>query len=236
MPALRTYPGTCLLRRVRARVLPGLSERWAQARRPPHEPAAAVSAQELATGARIRMTGRGDGLVALCLNGGTGRELPGTWSASVELLVRRCAPELPDVGWAEVRYRVRSWRQLEMCIDDGHAALEAVAAAGAREVVLVGYSMGGAGHRRDRRAPVGATGRRPGPVAARPARLDGHARPRTSRSSTVRSTATSPASRASARTARAEDSNGCWHSAREARTRRSLARSTRSRCARRGGR
>jgi pimeloyl-ACP methyl ester carboxylesterase len=103
-----------------------------------------VSAQELATGARIRMTGRGDGLVALCLNGGTGRELPGTWSASVELLVRRCAPELPDVGWAEVRYRVRSWRQLEMCIDDGHAALEAVAAAGAREVVLVGYSMGGA--------------------------------------------------------------------------------------------
>lgn len=103
-----------------------------------------MSAHELATGARIRMTGRGDGLVALCLNGGTGRELPGTWSASVELLVRRCAPELPGVGWAEVRYRVRSWRRLEMCIDDGHAALEAVAAAGARGVVLVGYSMGGA--------------------------------------------------------------------------------------------
>lgn len=101
-------------------------------------------AGELATGAEIRVTGPGDGLVALCLNGGTGRELPGTWSASGELLVRRCAAALPAVGWAEVRYRVRSWRQLEMCIDDGRAALAAVAAAGAREVVLVGYSMGGA--------------------------------------------------------------------------------------------
>jgi pimeloyl-ACP methyl ester carboxylesterase len=103
-----------------------------------------VSVQELSTGAQIRVTGRGDGLVALCLNGGTRRELPGTWSASVELLVRRCATELPDAGWAEVRYRVRSWQQLEMCVDDGRAALEAVVEAGAREVVLVGYSMGGA--------------------------------------------------------------------------------------------
>lgn len=90
------------------------------------------------------MSGRGNGLVALCLNGGTSRELPGTWSASVELLVRRCSATLPDVGWAELRYRVRSWRQLDMCIEDGRAALEAVAASGAGEVVLVGYSMGGA--------------------------------------------------------------------------------------------
>jgi dienelactone hydrolase len=103
-----------------------------------------VIVRDLPTGARIRMTGPGDGVVALCVDGGTSRELPGTWSASVELLVRRCARQLPDVGWAEVRYRVRSWRQLEMCIDDGQAALEAVAAGGAHEVVLVGYSMGGA--------------------------------------------------------------------------------------------
>jgi dienelactone hydrolase len=102
-----------------------------------------VTANALPTGAQIRFTGRADGLVALCVNGGTGRELPGTWSASAEFLVRRCAPRLPGVGWAELRYRVRSWRQLEMCIDDGRAALDAVAAAGAREVVVVGYSMGG---------------------------------------------------------------------------------------------
>lgn len=102
-----------------------------------------MTAHALSTGAQIRFTGRADGLVALCINGGTGRELPGTWSASAELLVRRCAPSLPEVGWAELRYRVRSWRRLEMCIEDGRAALDAVAAAGAREVVLVGYSMGG---------------------------------------------------------------------------------------------
>ena len=102
-----------------------------------------MTAHALTTGAHIRFTGRTDGLVALCINGGTGRELPGTWSPSVELLVRRCAPNLPDVGFAELRYRVRSWRQLEMCIEDGRAALDATVAAGAREIVLVGYSMGG---------------------------------------------------------------------------------------------
>lgn len=102
-----------------------------------------MTARALPTGANIRFAGPTDGLVALCVNGGTARELPGTWSASAELLVRRCAPGLPEVGWAELRYRVRSWRQLEMCIEDGRAALDAVVAAGAREVVLVGYSMGG---------------------------------------------------------------------------------------------
>jgi pimeloyl-ACP methyl ester carboxylesterase len=102
-----------------------------------------VTVQTLPTGAQIRFTGRTDGIVALCVNGGTARELPGTWSPSAELLMRRCTPHLPDVGWAEVRYRVHSWRQLEMCIEDGRAALDAAAAAGAREVVLVGYSMGG---------------------------------------------------------------------------------------------
>ena len=103
-----------------------------------------MTEQVLATGATIRVTGPRNGLVVLCLNGGTARERPGIWSASAEYLVRRLAPTLPDVGWAEVRYRVRSWKQMQMCIDDGAAALETLVAAGAREVVLLGYSMGGA--------------------------------------------------------------------------------------------
>jgi len=103
-----------------------------------------MSVERLATGADIRVTGpRGD-TVVLCLNGGMAREVPGTWSASVEYLVRRLAPSAGEVGWAEVRYRVRSWKRLPMCIDDGRAALGALADAGARKVVLLGYSMGGA--------------------------------------------------------------------------------------------
>ena len=103
-----------------------------------------MTEQILATGATIRVTGPREGLVVLCVNGGTARERPGIWSASVEYLRRKLAPTLPDVGWAEVRYRVRSWNQMQMCIEDGTAALETLVAAGAREVVLLGYSMGGA--------------------------------------------------------------------------------------------
>ena len=103
-----------------------------------------MSVERLATGADLRVTGPRGGTVVLCLNGGMAREVAGTWSASVEYLVRRLAPGGGDVGWAEMRYRVRSWKRLPMCIDDGRAALGALAESGAREVVLLGYSMGGA--------------------------------------------------------------------------------------------
>jgi hypothetical protein len=47
---------------------------------------------ELRSGAEARWT-NGPGLLAVgCVNGGRKRELPGTWSASVEWLVRRLAP------------------------------------------------------------------------------------------------------------------------------------------------
>lgn len=103
-----------------------------------------MSEAGLATGATLRVTGPRDGLVVLCLNGGTGHERAGVWGASVEYVVRKLAPTLPHVGFAELRYRVRSWKQMDMCIDDGTSAVEALVAAGAREVVLLGYSMGGA--------------------------------------------------------------------------------------------
>lgn len=94
----------------------------------------------LSTGAEMRLTG--DGAVAVvCVNGGQASEVEGTWSASLEWLVGRLAPQFPEFLFAEVRYRVKSWRRLEACIDD---ALAAVRAVGARKTVLLGFSMGGA--------------------------------------------------------------------------------------------
>jgi pimeloyl-ACP methyl ester carboxylesterase len=94
----------------------------------------------LSTGAEMRLTG--DGAVAVvCVNGGQASEVEGTWSASLEWLVGRLAPQFPELLFAEVRYRVKSWRRLEACTDD---ALAAVRAVGERKTVLLGFSMGGA--------------------------------------------------------------------------------------------
>jgi pimeloyl-ACP methyl ester carboxylesterase len=95
----------------------------------------------LATGAELRRTGDGGGGLVLCVNGGQAREVEGTWSASVEWLVRELAPRMPELSFAELRYRVRSWRRLDWCVEDAHAALRE--AAGER-VLLLGFSMGGA--------------------------------------------------------------------------------------------
>lgn len=81
----------------------------------------------------------------LCLNGGVKRPLAGDWSTSVDWLVRRLAPDLPGLAFHEVRYRLRSWTRLEMCIEDARAALAALdEEAAGRRVCLLGYSMGGA--------------------------------------------------------------------------------------------
>ncbi len=94
----------------------------------------------LQTGAEMRVTG--DGATAVvCVNGGQAGEVEGTWSASLEWLVRRLAPRFRQLVFAEVRYRIKSWRRLERCIDDARAA---VAALGAERTLLLGFSMGGA--------------------------------------------------------------------------------------------
>ena len=98
----------------------------------------------LASGAEARLTGSLDGRAVVCVNGGRSAEVPGTWSASVEWLVRRLAPRFPGLGFVEVRYRVRSWRRFESCVEDAAAALAHVEAAGARNVALLGFSMGAA--------------------------------------------------------------------------------------------
>ena len=75
------------------------------------------------------------------MNGGQGAEVEGTWSASLEWLVNRLAPSFPELEFAEVRYRIKSWNKLDWCIEDARSAVEAV---GAARTLLVGFSMGGA--------------------------------------------------------------------------------------------
>jgi pimeloyl-ACP methyl ester carboxylesterase len=99
---------------------------------------------ELASGAEARWTNSPERGAVVCVNGGTDREVPGTWSASVEWLVRRLAPSFPGLGFLEVRYRTKSWRRLERCIEDAQAGIRAARDAGAGDLVLIGYSMGGA--------------------------------------------------------------------------------------------
>ncbi len=75
------------------------------------------------------------------MNGGQAREVAGTWSSTLEWLVGRLAPRFPGLAFVELRYRIKSWRVLDLCIEDARAALRL---ADGRPVQLVGFSMGGA--------------------------------------------------------------------------------------------
>jgi len=99
---------------------------------------------QLATGAEARWTGEPGVRAVVCVNGGTSAEVPGTWSASVEWLVRRLSRRFSGLGFLEVRYRIKSWRQLELCVEDCAAAIEAARESGAQKLALLGFSMGGA--------------------------------------------------------------------------------------------
>lgn len=99
---------------------------------------------QLVTGAEARWTGVRGVRAVVCVNGGTSAEVPGTWSASVEWLVRRLSRRFPGLGFLEVRYRIKSWRQLERCVEDAAAAIVAATESGAERLALLGFSMGGA--------------------------------------------------------------------------------------------
>jgi len=99
---------------------------------------------ELSTGADVRFRNEGASLAAVLVNGGSAKPLAGTWSATSELLAQELALRFPDVTFAEVRYRLKTWKELDSCIADARAAIDEVERGGARRVALVGFSMGGA--------------------------------------------------------------------------------------------
>lgn len=99
---------------------------------------------DLASGAEGRWTGTPGPRAVVCVNGGTAAAVPGTWSASVEWLVRGLAGRIPALHFLEVRYRIKSWQRLDLCVEDGRAALEAAREAGAERIALLAFSMGGA--------------------------------------------------------------------------------------------
>jgi dienelactone hydrolase len=101
----------------------------------------ASTPRRLATGAEARWTGQEGVLAVVCANGGQAAEVPGTWSATIEWLVRRLAPRFPDIRFVELRYRIKSWRRIDWCVEDTFAAIDE---ARADRTLLIGFSMGGA--------------------------------------------------------------------------------------------
>jgi pimeloyl-ACP methyl ester carboxylesterase len=95
----------------------------------------------LASGAELRLTGPPGAPAVVFANGGQAAEVEGTWSATLEWLVGRLAPRFPALVFAEVRYRIKSWKRLDLCEEDVRSA---VAEMGAPRTLLVGFSMGGA--------------------------------------------------------------------------------------------
>jgi dienelactone hydrolase len=103
-----------------------------------------VNAVPLPSGGAVRFVGPSDGPVVICMNGGVARAVPGDWSPSIEWLVGQLAPRFPEIGFAEVRYRIKSWRALDSLVADAHDAVAVVRARGARRLALLGFSAGGA--------------------------------------------------------------------------------------------
>lgn len=98
----------------------------------------------LRTGAEARLGEAPARLAAVLVNGGTSRRVPGTWSATSELLATELAPRFGDIRFVEVRYRTKSWKALDLCFEDARAALDVAVAEGAEHCLLIGFSMGGA--------------------------------------------------------------------------------------------
>ncbi len=94
---------------------------------------AEVRTDKWPTGSRRRMRERRTGGRG-CLH--LERDDRSGWSAT-----SRLAPKLP-VGFAEVRYRIKSWRQFELCVEDARAAVREVGGGAHRS--CSDFSMGGA--------------------------------------------------------------------------------------------
>jgi pimeloyl-ACP methyl ester carboxylesterase len=75
------------------------------------------------------------------VNGGQAAAVEGTWSASLEWLVAHVAPRFPELRFAEVKYRIKSWNHFDSCLEDARSAIERI---DAERTLLLGFSMGGA--------------------------------------------------------------------------------------------
>jgi pimeloyl-ACP methyl ester carboxylesterase len=95
---------------------------------------------KLSTGAELRVTGGDGSLAVVCMNGGRRAEVEGSWSPTIEWLLERLRPQFPEFRFAELRYRIKSWRRFDECVEDARAAIEA---AGGERTLLIGFSMGG---------------------------------------------------------------------------------------------
>ena len=98
----------------------------------------------LESGGDLRRRNEGAPLVALLVNGGTAKVVPGTWSSTSEYLADHLEGRFPGVEFAELRYRLKSWNAFDECRDDAVAALAALAEPAPRPTLLIGFSMGGA--------------------------------------------------------------------------------------------
>jgi pimeloyl-ACP methyl ester carboxylesterase len=106
-----------------------------------HRLSRSLSVMRLRTGAEMRVTGPAERAAVVCVDGGQGGEVEGTWSASIEWLVRRLAPRFPELAFSEVKYRIKSWKRLDWCVEDARAAVRET---GSPRTLLLGFSMGGA--------------------------------------------------------------------------------------------
>ena len=95
---------------------------------------------QLSTGAELRVRNDTAPHAVILVNGGSARTVPGTWSATSELLATELAPRFTELAFAEVKYRTKTWNELDSCMADARAALDLVE----RPALLVGFSMGGA--------------------------------------------------------------------------------------------
>jgi dienelactone hydrolase len=103
-----------------------------------------IATRQLASGAEARIRNNGAPLWAILVNGGTAKRIPGTWSATSELLAAQLAPRFQEICFVEVRYRLKTWKELESCMEDAAATLDLAQAEGAGDALLIGFSMGGA--------------------------------------------------------------------------------------------
>lgn len=100
--------------------------------------------RQLASGAEARIRNEGAPQWVILVNGGTAKRVAGTWSATSELLAVELAPRFPGICFLEVRYRLKTWKELDSCMEDAVAALDLAQAEGATDALLIGFSMGGA--------------------------------------------------------------------------------------------